>query len=178
VLRASLHRSAREAVLQRQQRQQLERRCREAEERAEAEAVARARAQEGGSVVQAALGARVAELEEKLGQAQCKVAVMTGGAADASAAHPRDLTLAELEQLEKEMGRGLEVIRATVRAKLEHSMQSAQATGRCICCEDQQINVVLLPCRHHLLCSDCVPRLDSCPICRIAIAETVVTFGR
>ena len=170
-LRAALHRGAREAKLQQQEQQQLEQRCAE-------QVAARARAEKDGAVVCDALTARVKTLEEELAAARRQIELMTGAAASDHGGGVDALSIAELKELEAVLGRGLEAIRSAVRVKLEHSMQSAQATGRCICCEDSQINVLLLPCRHHLLCSDCVHRLDKCPICRVNIEEHLLTFGR
>ncbi|XP_057478497.1 uncharacterized protein LOC130765908 isoform X1 [Actinidia eriantha] len=41
----------------------------------------------------------------------------------------------------------------------------------CRVCFEQQINIVLLPCRHHILCSTCCEKCKRCPICRVSIEE-------
>ncbi|KAL1803324.1 hypothetical protein ACET3Z_031971 [Daucus carota] len=41
----------------------------------------------------------------------------------------------------------------------------------CQVCFEEQINVVLLPCRHRILCRSCCQRCKRCPICRIYIAQ-------
>ncbi|XP_047314180.1 uncharacterized protein LOC124917958 [Impatiens glandulifera] len=41
----------------------------------------------------------------------------------------------------------------------------------CRICFEEQINIVLLPCRHHNLCSICCEKCKRCPICREAIEE-------
>ncbi|EPS59560.1 hypothetical protein M569_15246, partial [Genlisea aurea] len=41
----------------------------------------------------------------------------------------------------------------------------------CRVCFDEQINVVLLPCRHYVLCSNCCGKCKRCPICRITIED-------
>ncbi|KAI4357867.1 hypothetical protein L6164_001789 [Bauhinia variegata] len=41
----------------------------------------------------------------------------------------------------------------------------------CRVCFEEQINVVLLPCRHHILCSSCADKCKRCPICRVTIEE-------
>ncbi|CAN1296229.1 RING finger protein B [Linum perenne] len=41
----------------------------------------------------------------------------------------------------------------------------------CRVCFEEQINVVILPCRHHALCSTCCEKCKKCPICRVLIEE-------
>ncbi|KAJ8570113.1 hypothetical protein K7X08_006690 [Anisodus acutangulus] len=41
----------------------------------------------------------------------------------------------------------------------------------CRICFDEQINILLLPCRHHILCSTCCDKCKRCPICRVFIEE-------
>ncbi|GKV43906.1 hypothetical protein SLEP1_g51145 [Rubroshorea leprosula] len=46
----------------------------------------------------------------------------------------------------------------------------------CRICFEEQINVVLLPCRHHALCSTCCEKCKRCPICRVAIEERLPVY--
>ncbi|XP_030550809.1 uncharacterized protein LOC115755509 isoform X1 [Rhodamnia argentea] len=39
----------------------------------------------------------------------------------------------------------------------------------CRVCFEEQINVVMLPCRHHALCRSCCNKCKKCPICRVFI---------
>nr|XP_009772233.1 PREDICTED: uncharacterized protein LOC104222674 isoform X2 [Nicotiana sylvestris] len=41
----------------------------------------------------------------------------------------------------------------------------------CRICFEEQINILLLPCRHHILCSTCCDKCKRCPICRVFIEE-------
>ncbi|XP_022157057.1 uncharacterized protein LOC111023869 isoform X2 [Momordica charantia] len=41
----------------------------------------------------------------------------------------------------------------------------------CRICFDEDIDMVLLPCRHHILCSTCCEKCNRCPICRESIEE-------
>ncbi|XP_022973618.1 uncharacterized protein LOC111472200 [Cucurbita maxima] len=41
----------------------------------------------------------------------------------------------------------------------------------CRVCFDEPIDMVLLPCRHHILCSSCSEKCNRCPICRESIEE-------
>ncbi|KAL8035236.1 hypothetical protein ABFS82_12G081300 [Erythranthe guttata] len=44
----------------------------------------------------------------------------------------------------------------------------------CRVCFDEHINVVLLPCRHYVLCSTCCVKCKRCPICRVHVEERIV----
>ncbi|XP_022777000.1 uncharacterized protein LOC111318409 isoform X4 [Durio zibethinus] len=46
----------------------------------------------------------------------------------------------------------------------------------CRVCFEEQINVVLLPCRHHVLCSTCCEKCKRCPICRVSIEERLLVY--
>ncbi|KAJ8774529.1 hypothetical protein K2173_016975 [Erythroxylum novogranatense] len=46
----------------------------------------------------------------------------------------------------------------------------------CRICFEEQINVVLLPCRHHALCSICCEKCKKCPICRVIIEERLPVY--
>ncbi|OAY47353.1 uncharacterized protein LOC110617546 [Manihot esculenta] len=46
----------------------------------------------------------------------------------------------------------------------------------CRVCFEEQINVVLLPCRHHVLCRTCCEKCKKCPICRVAIEERLAVY--
>eukprot|EP00257_Ricinus_communis_P026659 XP_025014073.1 uncharacterized protein LOC8269523 [Ricinus communis] len=46
----------------------------------------------------------------------------------------------------------------------------------CRICFEEQINIVLLPCRHHVLCSTCCEKCKKCPICRVAIEERLSVY--
>nr|XP_043617176.1 uncharacterized protein LOC122589012 [Erigeron canadensis] len=44
----------------------------------------------------------------------------------------------------------------------------------CRICFEREINTVLLPCRHHILCSCCSGKCQKCPICRVSIEECLL----
>ncbi|KAL5553510.1 hypothetical protein UlMin_040911 [Ulmus minor] len=46
----------------------------------------------------------------------------------------------------------------------------------CRVCFEEQIDVVLLPCRHHVLCRTCCEKCKKCPICRFAIEERLSVY--
>ncbi|GMN57907.1 hypothetical protein TIFTF001_027008 [Ficus carica] len=46
----------------------------------------------------------------------------------------------------------------------------------CRVCFEREISVVLLPCRHRVLCSTCCEKCKKCPICRLSIEERLPCF--
>ncbi|XP_021897863.1 uncharacterized protein LOC110814636 [Carica papaya] len=46
----------------------------------------------------------------------------------------------------------------------------------CRVCFEEHINIVLLPCRHHVLCSTCSEKCKKCPICRVCIEERLPVY--
>ncbi|XAR65385.1 hypothetical protein NMG60_11009496 [Bertholletia excelsa] len=46
----------------------------------------------------------------------------------------------------------------------------------CRVCFERPINVVLVPCRHHVLCSMCSEKCKRCPICRVSIEERLAVY--
>ncbi len=47
----------------------------------------------------------------------------------------------------------------------------------CIICQCDQVNVVILPCRHTCVCRECLLRLDKCPMCRSFIQSYFTLDG-
>uniref|UniRef100_A0A7C9E5Z0 RING-type domain-containing protein n=1 Tax=Opuntia streptacantha TaxID=393608 RepID=A0A7C9E5Z0_OPUST len=46
----------------------------------------------------------------------------------------------------------------------------------CRVCFEREIGVVLLPCRHRILCSVCVDKCRVCPVCRVSIDERLPVY--
>lgn len=46
----------------------------------------------------------------------------------------------------------------------------------CRICFEREISVVLLPCRHRILCSICCEKCKKCPICRVCIEERLPVY--
>ncbi|KAK9934821.1 hypothetical protein M0R45_021950 [Rubus argutus] len=46
----------------------------------------------------------------------------------------------------------------------------------CRVCFEEHINIVLLPCRHHVLCSSCCEKCKKCPICRVCIEQRLPIY--
>ncbi|PVH64403.1 hypothetical protein PAHAL_2G260500 [Panicum hallii] len=46
----------------------------------------------------------------------------------------------------------------------------------CRICFERDIRIVLLPCRHHVLCEPCSNKCQSCPICRLTIESRLSVY--
>ncbi|KAF7838620.1 Transmembrane Fragile-X-F-associated protein [Senna tora] len=46
----------------------------------------------------------------------------------------------------------------------------------CRICFEGEISIVLLPCRHRILCSACSVKCKKCPVCRVAIEECLPVY--
>ncbi|CAI9753578.1 unnamed protein product [Fraxinus pennsylvanica] len=46
----------------------------------------------------------------------------------------------------------------------------------CRLCFEGEISLVLLPCRHRILCSNCSDKCKKCPICRVSIEERLSVY--
>lgn len=44
----------------------------------------------------------------------------------------------------------------------------------CVVCQTLPLNCIVLPCRHACLCTECLPKLDRCPICRSRMKQYFV----
>lgn len=60
---------------------------------------------------------------------------------------------------------------------LENEATSSNNDTQCKICLDRQANIVLLPCKHVVTCSQCVFGLnDKCPVCRGNIVEKISLY--
>ncbi|KAE9014988.1 hypothetical protein PF001_g7026 [Phytophthora fragariae] len=86
-------------------------------------------------------------------------------------------SLGDLEELESALARGMDSIRAAIRAKYKAAIDQRREKELCIVCFAKPISVVLLPCRHQMLCATCALRVTTCPIDRKDIEDKVLTYG-
>ncbi|KAM0927667.1 hypothetical protein ACQ4PT_002722 [Festuca glaucescens] len=78
---------------------------------------------------------------------------------------PRKLLVKEVRRLQLALGEQSKV------AKLSQQRCERLKNERILCriCFEWDICIVLLPCRHHVLCEPCSNKCQSCPICRVPI---------
>jgi E3 ubiquitin-protein ligase MUL1 len=85
----------------------------------------------------------------------------------------------KLEEEEERAKRRRVDIEARLEAeRLEVERIKADYTdkGQCAICMDRPHNTVCQPCLHASACSDCVPKLTTCPICRQRIESVLVIY--
>eukprot|EP01060_Flectonema_neradi_P001379 TRINITY_DN10816_c1_g1_i1.p1 TRINITY_DN10816_c1_g1~~TRINITY_DN10816_c1_g1_i1.p1 ORF type:complete len:314 (+),score=37.16 TRINITY_DN10816_c1_g1_i1:57-944(+) len=117
-----------------------------------------------------------------LGVLECKIRLMT--AQNNIASLTNAISLAKGENLESLTDRQLSQQRdstffalQTVQMALESKFASLLAEHHCVCCTDSLTSILLLPCRHMVLCSDCFTQLSKkadvlqCPLCRTPVEE-------
>ncbi|OQR96797.1 hypothetical protein ACHHYP_13597 [Achlya hypogyna] len=86
-----------------------------------------------------------------------------------------ELQVNELEALEATLETGLRRVRDGLR---QHYRQAIEArSDLCIVCFAEKVAIVLLPCRHRVLCGTCAVRVTSCPVDRVPIEDLFPTFG-
>ncbi|ETK76617.1 hypothetical protein L917_16739 [Phytophthora nicotianae] len=86
-------------------------------------------------------------------------------------------SLADLEELETMLARGVKSVRAALRAKYRAAIEKQRENDLCVVCFEKPVSVVLLPCRHQVLCASCAVRMTTCPIDRKDIQDKVLTYG-
>ncbi|KAG2312858.1 hypothetical protein Bca4012_027428 [Brassica carinata] len=64
-----------------------------------------------------------------------------------------------------------------LKAALSEQTDSIQQEKNlCKVCFEDPVNIVLFPCRHHVLCSTCCKKCETCPICRVLITHRVPVY--
>ncbi|XP_045828351.1 uncharacterized protein LOC123920196 [Trifolium pratense] len=85
---------------------------------------------------------------------------------------PRGELVEEIWRLQAALGEQTEVTK--YRQEEYEKLQNEKIL--CRVCFEEQINVVLLPCKHHILCSTCCEKCKKCPICRGTIEERMPVY--
>jgi hypothetical protein len=70
-------------------------------------------------------------------------------------------------------------VRDLQRAREEARFASAKSEVdkvTCIVCLSAERNVLLLPCKHLVLCSGCAAKVTACPLCRSFVQDTVACW--
>lgn len=85
------------------------------------------------------------------------------------------LSLEELDSMEVRLRGALDAVAEAKEAHLRRRLEQ-QA---CVICMDSPKTVLLLPCSHLCVCSNCSERAElvNCPLCRNAIESTIKTFA-
>lgn len=64
--------------------------------------------------------------------------------------------------------------------KMQEEIREKQEQSTCVVCMDREINVVLIPCGHLIMCNHCAESLASkkCPTCRQTISQVVKVYNK
>lgn len=88
-----------------------------------------------------------------------------------------DQSIDDLEKLEISISKGMDSVRAAIRHKYKEAIARKHEDSLCVICLANPVSVVLLPCRHQVLCGACALRVTTCPVDRQDIQDKVLTFG-
>ncbi|XP_078426952.1 baculoviral IAP repeat-containing protein 8-like [Cetorhinus maximus] len=58
----------------------------------------------------------------------------------------------------------------------EEQLRQLKNERTCKVCLDKEVSIVFIPCGHLVVCRDCAPNLQNCPICRALIRGSVRAF--
>lgn len=56
-------------------------------------------------------------------------------------------------------------------------MARMRSRGLCLLCNAEEMNALLVVCRHRVLCVACAGRVECCPVCRTRIGKVVKTYS-
>ncbi|ETW06033.1 hypothetical protein, variant 3 [Aphanomyces invadans] len=85
------------------------------------------------------------------------------------------MAVPDLEALEKTLEFSLTKVRHALRQQYRDAVDGQRET--CVVCLHEQVSIVLLPCRHRVLCASCAVRVQACPVDRVEITDMFPTFG-
>ncbi len=85
------------------------------------------------------------------------------------------LPLEEIESMEEQMRRAMDLIMTTKMTKLSQQVENST----CVVCQVEPKTVLLMPCRHLCICKQCSEnaKLLSCPLCRRTIEEKIIVYS-
>jgi len=58
----------------------------------------------------------------------------------------------------------------------EHDGSTLYKEGMCKVCFEVEVETVLGPCGHEIVCSKCAAKLDKCPVCRKVITRVIRVY--
>lgn len=65
----------------------------------------------------------------------------------------------------------------TLLRQEEEAMLRLRSRELCLLCNTEEMNALLIKCRHRVLCMGCASRTDCCPVCRQPIGKVVKTYS-
>jgi len=86
------------------------------------------------------------------------------------------LDFAALAAVEDQLDASLRTVRNMRTQRLQRRLEEIQDSKRCKVCFESSVDVVLLPCKHHILCNGCSEKVQKCPVCNTQIQNRIRTF--
>ena len=89
------------------------------------------------------------------------------------------LSLQELESMEVKLRRALDAVVEAKETHLRRRLEQQDTEKACVICLEAPKTVLLLPCSHLCVCSNCSERAElvNCPLCRNDIESMIKTFA-
>ena len=89
------------------------------------------------------------------------------------------LSLEELDSMEMKLRGSLDAVVEAKEAHLRRRLEQQDTEKACVICLEAPKTVLLLPCSHLCVCSNCSERAElvNCPLCRNDIESIIKTFG-
>eukprot|EP00743_Colponemidia_sp_Colp-15_P005519 GILK01005936.1.p1 GENE.GILK01005936.1~~GILK01005936.1.p1 ORF type:complete len:403 (+),score=57.74 GILK01005936.1:23-1210(+) len=94
-----------------------------------------------------------------------------------------NMSTSELQELEETLMEATKRVSKARHISLVRQVEQLQKANEalkvrhvCRICDDRDIGILLLPCRHENLCIECATKVTRCPICRENIDDRVQTF--
>lgn len=101
-----------------------------------------------------------------------RVALFTG---DKSVYDTVDMDM--LSTLESQLEDSLRALRTSRVQRLQRKLDEATDHKKCKVCFEGSVNVLLIPCNHHILCTVCSEKVNKCPICNTQIQKRLHTYS-
>ncbi|CAG9322425.1 unnamed protein product [Blepharisma stoltei] len=113
---------------------------------------------------------RIAKLDSEIQELKSKAKSMS-----CEEEQLNELSITEIFELEKNLIDNLIKIQSIKEDKLQKKLREKNEGPLCVICREKGINIILKPCKHACLCSDCSLNVLNCPMCRanIAIKEKI-----
>eukprot|EP00928_Gymnodinium_smaydae_P099142 TRINITY_DN9386_c0_g1_i1.p1 TRINITY_DN9386_c0_g1~~TRINITY_DN9386_c0_g1_i1.p1 ORF type:complete len:430 (+),score=87.22 TRINITY_DN9386_c0_g1_i1:98-1387(+) len=98
--------------------------------------------------------------------------------APSSGSHPDGMRASNVHSRElSSLQQGMRNTRAQTAYTLEQRRpRERRDEDMCKICYDNDIEVVLYPCGHYILCRWCACKVSDCPVCRVVIAQVIRTY--
>eukprot|EP00919_Chromeraceae_sp_WS-2016_P047076 GHVR01111638.1.p1 GENE.GHVR01111638.1~~GHVR01111638.1.p1 ORF type:complete len:176 (-),score=46.38 GHVR01111638.1:129-656(-) len=129
-------------------------------------------------------GATVEDLRRSLDDKQNYIDSLQSQMAFLKEGHDKRVTMEGLES-QRQLDATLEIKRilyerleetTALCARQQTQLETNASNGCCIACLEHLSCVLLLPCRHLVLCNTCAARVTKCPLCRAFVKQKLCVY--